>query len=91
MEHLTTKQIWTLLQEHNQKHGYVFRVKSFEEYFNNETFIDAETKKWVRAIVIRDYEQRSDVWEDFKIETKRILEEELVQFKIALLEHPQGY
>jgi hypothetical protein len=91
LEHLTTKQIWTLLQEHNQKHGNVFRVKSFEEYFNNENFIDAETNKWVRAIVIRDYERRSDVWEDFKIETKRMLKEELVQFEIALLEHPQGY
>jgi len=91
LEDLTTKQIWTILQEHDQKHGFVHRVKSFEECFNYENFLNAETNKWVRAIVIRDFEQRYDVWEDFKIETERVLNEEMVQFNISLLEHPQGY
>jgi hypothetical protein len=98
VDELSTEEIFWLLKEHHAKHNYeyhsVFQSKSFQEFLVNRSsgFASGSSKdEFVRPQLIADYEQRTDVWDDFKITTDRILKDESKVFHIHLREHFQGH
>ena len=83
LQNLTTDEIYELYSAHSKKHGYERITPKIEE-------IIIKKGRWARDYLISLYEQRTDVWEEYK---KFILEQINREIKIEdvkLFEHPQG-
>jgi hypothetical protein len=95
LEDLSTEEIFGLLKEHNDRHGYRvtgYDGHTFQDYLSSRNeYHESAKDEFVRPKLIAAYEARTDVWEDFKLTTERLLKDELEVFDVHLVEHLDGY
>ena len=90
LDNLSAREIHELHVEHDKRHGFQ-RLGSYEERINYQGLFIDPNEKYAREYVLHEYNQRSDVWEQWINETEQTLHDELIEFEVHLIECPQGY
>jgi len=91
LDNLSAREIHKLQMEHDKRHGYYTAKDTYETRINWQGVFVDPNEKYAREYVLHNYNQRTDVWEEWIKETEQTLHDELIEFDVPLIECPQGY